>query len=288
MDWQTAHKDHAIERVALSFSFSEPVPTRPWQSILENVSKASAQAGFDSAPLPEEMALAPGAPQIFQIQIGVRGAAGIPTAGPGGKLFTRTTGENASEQLAVNRSQINYATTRYDGWDAFREHSISTMKDCMGEALPLVPLRSVRLEYWDRFVYHGAVGANYAEIFRDGSRHVPRFPFGTEELWHTHIGYFTRASYALRRLINVNLDMLDLAQPEIAAASDAAEMVMRRSAGIYSMAEDQFESEKSPRDIAEAMRAIEEMHSELKAVFSDLVTDSVGAKIGLHKSGKSK
>ena len=90
---------------------------------------------------------------------------------------------------------------------------------------------------------------------------------------------FTSAEKTERRLINVNLDMLDVAQPPVDGKSPEPEI--RRSAGIYTMAEDFINDAHPVIDSSDALSRLSQAHDCLKQVFSDIVTPEIAKKISL-------
>jgi uncharacterized protein (TIGR04255 family) len=276
MPWQTAHKDHAIERVAMTFVFSEPVPTKPWVSISSALAKISLADGFLAAHLDKAIPAVPNGARVFGFAFGPGGVtlgSGEPT-----QFYTKQADDGLFEQLSVSRSEIAYIATRYSGWSDFRDRAIQFLGDALGEALTFVGLQIIKLEYWDRFVFEGPL-VDYKSLFKADSRHVPAVAFETSELWHSHTGYFMPATSAGRQLVNVNLDMLDLAagHPTVSGPLDEA----KRSAGVYTMIQDFVGDPGSIDTLDAALPRLTAMHDDLKMICADLVTTEMGVRIGL-------
>ncbi len=110
---------------------------------------------------------------------------------------------------------------------------------------------------------------------------MPGFPFGTDQLWHSHVGYFVPLAPSARRLVNVNVDVLDLAE---SAAPDQPlqPAIQRRSVGFYSMAQDSGPTSASPVDHHGTISTLEDLHTSLKAIFSDVITLEAADRISLN------
>jgi hypothetical protein len=120
MPWQTAHADHAIERVSLSFVLSEPVSSKPWQLMLNEATPSLVARGFSAVEEVEIGLHTPGAAQpLAQFMIGPGGVIAGPGAGvgPTGRSFQLADAGQLREQLGLHRNRVTYITTLYNGWD---------------------------------------------------------------------------------------------------------------------------------------------------------------------------
>jgi hypothetical protein len=121
---------------------------------------------------------------------------------------------------------------------------------------------------------------NYKELLRPDSQYLPSFAFSTKENWHSHVGYFVPVQQSSKRLVNINVDMIDLTETSSSGSINVP--VQRRSAGIYSMAQDRVDPTVSPADFAGMTSILQELHTILKKVFSELITDEAQQRISLN------
>lgn len=285
MRWELAHPNHAIERVSVSFHFSEGIPTKPWQSILNSAALELPKKGFNDSSDDVEINLAQiVAPNIRaqNPELAAAGPANIPgqsiQSRVAGRTFRVLSGSDVLEEVTLHRQRLLYASTRYDGWARFKDRLLAVVNPFLGAALPIVNLNVLKLEYWDRFVFDGSLeDVDYRDLLRPTSRHLPSFPFDTRELWHSHVGYFTPAAETNRILVNVNVDVLDLKEAEAAPTAS-----QRRSVGIYSMAQETLGQAVSPSDAAGALPNLDFMHHILKQALADVITDEAAERIALN------
>jgi len=284
MSWRLAHELHAIERVSLTLIFAEPVPQRLWIDILREATNSLPSLGLDN--ISEAVALV--SIGIAQPNLGV--PAGIPLDGMASgegdasqpsrsRIFRSRAAPAAYEEVNLRREAFVYQTGLYSRWGGFKERAFSLVGPSFDLALAQVDVRQVKLEYWDRFVFDGSLDeVTYAGLLRADSPYLPRFQNETTSLWHTHIGQFVPPGSSARRLINLNVDALDLrdlvTRPE-------AKMADRRSVGIYTLAQDDLHADGAPRDSRGITATIDEMHGALKEVFRQAVTDEIAERISL-------
>jgi uncharacterized protein (TIGR04255 family) len=285
MNWQLAHQDHAIERVSISFQFTEPLPSKLWQSMLSAAETGFQDLGFAGMPGEPGFVLPPpgiqGQPGFEIVIQGGNAVFGLPLGGQGGRTFRVTAGNEVTEEVSLTRARFAYTATIYEGWTRFRNRSQSLLGRYLDEALSMVGMNLIKMEYWDRFVFDGPPErADYEAILRSDSRHVPHFYSSTNELWHSHVGYFADPGSSQRRLVNVNVDVLDLLQR--VEADTQAPNAPRRSVGIYSMVQDTLGAESAPAGGHACVSTLEEMHTILKGVLLDVINDEVAQRISLN------
>lgn len=291
MSWQLAHQDHAIERVSISFQFTEPLPSKLWQAMLASAETDLRESGF--VGVPNEPGLMPPlgvqGPPAFEIIIqGGNAVVGLPhgpQATPAGRAFRVTNGSEITEEVSLSRVQFTYTATVYDRWTRFRGRAEALLGRYIDQALSLVDIGLIKMEYWDRFVFDGPPDSvDYSTLLRANSKHVPCFYISTKELWHSHVGYFMNASSAQRRLLHINVDVLDLLQR---VASDVGEPASpRRSVGVYSMVQDTFGAADTTLGDRAYLSTLDEMHTILKSALLDVITDQVAERISLNAGAR--
>lgn len=293
MPWLPAHQAHAIERVSVTFQFAEPVPSKAWQALLNRASVDLPVQGFNVSldEMEFNFAQAPnlvGVPQMNAFVIGPDGLVvpqGQPQTGVGGKTFRRVSGDSVQEEVSLLRTRFIYATTLYDRWAGCKKRIANVLGLYLSTALNSVDTSLIKLEYWDRFVSEES-GSNavFAQLFRQNSKHVPEFVFDMGELWHNHVGYFVQTHAAAKRLINVNLDAIDLEERD---AVNPSIRFQRRSVGIYTMVQDTVRQDASPSDIDATIVALDGMHAILKDVLADVISEEAARLISLDAKAQS-
>lgn len=288
MRWLPAHKTHAIERVALTFQFAEQLPAKPWQAMLNSASVELPKQGFNSTvdeldfTLPGVGVAGPGG--ALQFHIGGGGAvnpAAVQQTTGGRQFQAVTTGGQIREEVHLSRSRFMHSSLIYDGWASHRARALALLEPHLIRALPLANVQIVKLEYWDRFVFDGpAAEAAYGELLKTGSAFVPRFALETTQLWHAHTGRFVPAEGPVRRLLNVNFDVIDTidAAP---GEQPPGPGLPRRSVGIYTMAQDVLPDSASPATPDAAASTLEGLHTILKDTFADVITPEAADRISL-------
>lgn len=289
MPWRPAHETHAIERVSITVQFAEGVPPRLWASIIASTTLEVQALGFN-VTVDEAFVGAPNGsgmiPQVFFPQMAVNsvGQNVMQTQTlqtPDGRTFQLVENGDVVEQVSVRKTQFNYIAFKYVSWIALKQRMESLLSKALTHILETNFLHLLKVEYWDKFVFEGdpSIGL-YAELLRDGSRHMPIFPTSVQELWHCHVGYFASSAVAHQRLINANVDMLDLAEPP---SPDAAPIPSKpqRAAGIYTMVQDVFDQTAAFDGWLPTALALDEMHEVTNSVFADIVNDSMTVRVGL-------
>ena len=283
--WSPAHERHAIERVSVTIRFSEPVPMKFWSSLTNDVAAPMSSKGLDTSADEFEANFTPalmqgGFPQSFSV-----GPNGVHIGGQNhslqvaGKLFRKVNGSEVREEVQFHRNRFVYATSIYDGWDAFIERMLDLGQSYTQSALLVTSLGSVQLEYWDRFTYRGPKEeADFSSLLRNDSRFIPSYQTEVRDLWHSHMGFFVETQNDARRLVNFNVDVIDA--EEEAIAGDGPEEL--RSVGLYSMARDTYEDGGSPETFGEALSTLNQMHSILKNVLTDAITSETARRISLN------
>lgn len=282
MEWVPAHRAHAIERVNVLLQFSDALPAKQMNAILADGSLKFPELGFNSQNEESEfnIQLGPGGPAISFGQAGLAIGAGQQIQQSLGRVFRRIDGNEVREELAVNRTRVLYSSTRYESWSAYLARMRRLLDELLNKALVGTSIQLLKLEYWDRFTFEGKPeDADFTELFRKESVHIPHFPFESSQLWHAHVGYYAPESPEAKRLINLNVDVLDL------VASGPNNMVaagqMKRSAGIYSMAQDTREPTFLIDDVDTVAAVLAQQHSDLISILYDILTPAAKDRISL-------
>ena len=292
MPWNPAHESHAIERVSITLQFAEPIGLRPWQTILNNATLKIPTLGSNvtvdevGITLPQQMMGHPGSPSTpmpLLFNGNPFGPATQPPQAPTGRTFQWLSDQKVIEQASVRRAQFFYMTPNYQSWSALLERMESIFSGITNEVLKLNILSIAKIEYWDKFLFTGKPHSTMYEGFLEPvAKHLPKFCLATGELWHSHIGYIVERDRASKRLVNLNVDMVDLVGEAVSNISkEPTAPPPVRAAAIYTMVQDTFSQAETPSVWSDVSRLLSELHDLDKGVLSDILTSVMARRIGL-------
>jgi uncharacterized protein (TIGR04255 family) len=211
---------------------------------------------------------------------GAAGAEQIVEQFDSGRHFQRLSGSELQEEIILNRDSFVYITPLYTRWNAFRTRVMELLKPSLDLALELVPLQFTKLEYWDRFVFKGPIkDVDYRDLLKPNSKFVPGLPIDMKELWHSHVGFFAPPGDSQRRLVHLNVDVIDIADAR--TSNDAQKPEQRRSVGIYSMAQDTLDLANGAPNPDAVSAKIHVMHNVLKDVLREVITKQAAEQVNL-------
>ncbi len=286
MPWQPAHEAHSIERVALSFMLMDALPARGWQKVLEVAGGRLPALGYHAAPDQPELQSIPapvGGPAIH-IRLAPAGLAVGSAAGgglPGSRSFQKVVEGQAEAEIVVSRSSVVVTTTAYDRWAQFRDGFLNAIGDTLTITQEMSSVSAVKLEVWDRFVFSGAPEeANFGELLRCDANFVPQFAARAQSLWHSHVGYFDKPGRSAQRLVNLNLDAVDIPDTPPPEAVEGV-VASRRSLGIYTMVRDTPHRDGDVEPVGDVSGLLDEMHCVLNALLVSVISDEAARRISL-------
>lgn len=277
MRWTPAHEAHAIERVSMTVSFNEQAASKTWPSLIATLSSKLHELGFSS------QIAATGVPPGF-LGIGqplaqiVVGPAGVTQSFGEGRTFQIVEGNTLREDIQFFRDRVLYSATRYVGWSGF----FSRYRELLGSEVDLLLTSMspaiVQLEYWDRFNFQGPQNeVAYEELFAPNSRYLPHFARDARDLMHSHVGFFADSPEGHKRLININVDSVDLMQ-----MTENGQPEPKRSVGVYTLAQDRITSDRGREfDAAGLTSTFDQQHTILKDVIGDVINSAMADRISL-------
>lgn len=274
--FEPVHDAHAIEQLTAVIQFATHLPN---DALL---AAANAMAEFkDALPATSEM-------RGVEFQLGQFGMVpigqhqgGIPDG-----FLRRKVDERAVvlKELRIDRQTLAFQTQVYTRWDAVWAEA----QTYFARLLPMlggVGIASFGLHYIDKFRWTGdPATCSATPLFKVGSPYLtPRSP-AIQDLWHCYSGRFERVAENVKRHEAVNIDVLDEPRP-----GDVIPPTMQRIVRILTSLTDRFnEAGYVPRALtaAEAVPVAQEcfpaLHDELKKVFSEIISDEYGARVGLN------
>ena len=267
MTWILAHENHAIERVSVTFVLSGDVSSKPWNEISKAMTTKLNLDGFVATGVPG------GPPLGFQ-------SGTIVFGNPGDSRFMRSEGGQVLEEIAISPRYFTYTTHRYHRWAGFRLRALTLAAPFLNKSLEIENLLVVKMEYWDRVMWSGHIDAvNYSSLLNLESSLIPSYIFDLKGLFHLHSGYFCTADRVARRLINFNLDSLDIATPAQVDQPGEAPKSMR-SVAIYTMLQDNLSPGHSSE--VDSIFGLDSIHDTLKKLLSRIISPEIAEKIALN------
>jgi uncharacterized protein (TIGR04255 family) len=274
--WTMLHDKSAIEAMALTVRFGEPLGSVVGRRVLGELETASTKEGME-----EKQALQ-GLQMVFDPMGG-----GLRAGAPTGMVFRRVSlekqgGESIpvlSAQTAFQNEFLQYHTYRYQGWDAEKPTIMRLFSVPLQRAADAVPFTGIRLEYLNRFIFDGDRQDVVASKLLKSHAMLAEHIFSAPDMWHSHSGKFDQLTDQGRRLVQVNADLLELAAPHPKAG--------RRSLVLMIATEQQFHPpgrEVPPGVIVPELEAtLEQLHNEISALFLGVLNAEFARKSGLQK-----
>jgi uncharacterized protein (TIGR04255 family) len=262
---QDAHFDpifpaHAIERCAATVVFEDVIPPQIADQAVELASAkldaklnkantAGVQLSFDAAT--GKLSVVPGGPTEYQ-----RGADG--------------------PRLTVMPNIIVWQTDKYVRWDPFFGEFNQVVGSVLRSLLSMSKVSAIKLEYWDRFIWTGSM--EKMDPWALLKKNLPLVALGAARAgasWHSHCGWFEPQTKGIRRLVNVNVDVLEI---KLQGAQKPSPTV-----GIYTMCQDDFGMPPSGNfaDVDAISMKLVELHVALKRLLSDIICDEMQKRISL-------
>lgn len=255
---------HAIERCAWSLSFAQQLPEKLYLRSTIEARELLAAHGISSIPV-----------QSVNFDT-ITGAVSIGAAyGP--QEFGTPDG---SLVLSLMPDGIVWQTTRYTRWDAFWEQVNEIVLQIARPFTEALPVSSVKLEYWDRFIWSGSWSDMRLEELLTKSDRIAWGAVRPSAPWHSHCGWFEENGHDPRRLVNTNLNALDFRAN--------ASSLPKPSVGIYTMVQDFFIFPPFIHHDADEQAVLsqtQKAHEYLKSLLADLIVPEVQKRISLNTRG---
>ncbi len=254
---------HAIERCGAAVTFSESLPAKAFQKVLDQV-----QGRFRSAGL-EWIAGAPAVGAVgFQVNIATGQALPL-TPGVGPAVFA--TADRAT-QFVIAPNSLTARTTSYVRWSPFAGQIEELMLPLVGLYSDVVSVGNVQLDYVDRFLWTGDwSNFDWRSLLRSDGQFLAARAAEGHRYWHSHSGWFDEGAEG-RRLVNVNVDLADFQRSEAFVPSVSILTLMRDDAPPGVSRYD---------DAASIQACLEQLHNELKSLLGQIITEPMAERINL-------
>lgn len=265
MNWKPAAGLHAIERVRIILTFSQPFSSKMVKSTGSEFDEIRSGLGFEAKAIIQA--------QTFVIQQGAPGLSPEPSIASGqisGWRFQRLdVNGRVLEFFELNGPHLVYESIEYGRWPNFHKRFSDVTNAVFGQLIRAGDLVGLALEYFDRFVFDVPDGiAKPSEIMPALSSILPKVAMEQGELWHLHRGWFEPGDFG-KLLINQNFDAQDVEGPE----------GQRPSIQIYTKAEGRQPFWRL--DDTGLDHHLQLMHDRTKSVFGDKLTHEMLTAVGM-------
>jgi uncharacterized protein (TIGR04255 family) len=265
MDWEPAHADHSIDQVIVMSTIEPALDPDTFDEMVVAVRRLANAHGFTDRSDQQEPILAPPvAPgQSFIISLGNE----VPTRRR--VIYRQIAAGAVVGELSIGATSVSVSTSAYRRWANFSGTFIELFNSLEASAQILSKIKSVRLQYLDRFRSIPGGGDHFEVLSRNS-------PFIVDSLrsagaaFHVHSGWFDLSEPDVRKLTNVNIDVGDLSGP---VPPD-----MRRQITILCMGQD----EALTGVLSDPIERIQSLHLYLKTLFGNVISPEAAARVALN------
>ena len=248
---------HAIERCAVTITFNEALPEKLFQLTLTQHEQGIIKSGLLKKTTPNVG---------FVIDV----ATGNVTRGDEAMAPRTFSTLDDSTQLTLFPNAIVFVTTAYLRWKQFLDHFLAVATDALNSFSNNLTAKTVKVEVWDRFLWDGAwEDLRYELLFKKECPYIVPFALKSPKEWHSHTGWFESVVNQGRRLVNINVDVI-----EVVSNRDGQK---HPSVGIYTFMQDELGGD-APFNVDDRLCGL---HVALKKLFGELVTDEIKNRVGL-------
>lgn len=260
------HAAHAIEQVMLVLQFDRPLDDVFFQRVRDTAKQFKKK-------LPAESDIQG---VTFVIGPEVREKA----ATSHGFSLRRMEPDGAvGHELRIERSSLAFITTLYTRWDAVWSQAAEYFDALAPIYVEQVGLAGAGVNYVDKFVWSGELSeCRPAILLRENSKYICPYVYSTEDFWHSHTGAFIRVDSNTKRLLNVNIDYL-----EVQKQDETSRIVVFTTVLTDQLNQLGYESYSvTPESIVEVVNArMKSLHIFSKEIFGSLINDTMSRRIAL-------
>jgi uncharacterized protein (TIGR04255 family) len=272
MNWEPAHADHSIDNVVILASFEQPLDPDTFDEMVVAVRKSAISHGFTQRSDQQEPL------QIAAPPVNVLGAGQNVMISIGGlddsvrrRVVYREVAEGAViGEFSVGAQSVSLTTARYRRWANFSETFIDLFQNLDNTAQILSKIRSIRLQYVDRFRSIPGGGDHFEVLSTSSPYIVEALKHSSETAFHVHSGWFEMTDPGVRKLTNVNVDVTDLSGPP---PPD-----MKRQLSIMCMGQDEALS----GILSDPIERAQSLHLYLKNLFENIITPEAATRVALN------
>lgn len=266
--FEPLHQGHAIEQVVFAIQFDAALGDELILQ-LEN-------AGSDFGQEFPRRAVMQGMEMAFGPATGV-----TPTARAlNGMVWQRFREDgNAEAEFRCERTQATFRTLSYTRWEQVWQRARRLLAAVLPVYTRSARPNAVSLSYVDKFIWKGPLDAfDRDALIRRDSPYVAPHVYEVNDQWHCHTGSFTRPTPRTKRLLNVNVDILNEG-----SGGEARRVVAIATVLTDFLNQPGYEETLITPD--NAMRVcdthMKELHMFAKHVLGKIVTDAAARRIQL-------
>lgn len=266
MSWKPIQHHHAIERVRISAKIGSDLPVKFLRKLAADGEDHRLSLGFTSKNLREG----------HQILVGPMGAGvGNNQSQLFGWDWQKLSPANSPiETFVVENNFFVYETIEYSRWSNFIERYEKVALPSINAINSVADIKSVSLEYVDRFVFYGDRKMAKPSLFLNGiDDQLHEEAKSGAELWHLHRGWYEHIN-GEKILVNQNVDAQD---------GNISDGKLARSIQVFNKTELMINQEIF--DYKLIKNHLESMHSRSKEVFGSILSDEMRETIGLESEG---
>jgi uncharacterized protein (TIGR04255 family) len=264
LEFQPIFPAHAIERCTATLVFDQALPAKLFERVRAAEDKRLLGLGLVRGPQPIGFS--------FDLQTGR-----VVTVEGDAKPIPYTT-QDQSITVTIMNNQVSLVTVRYVRWQQFRSALSKYLVPTISIFLDTISIGAIQLDYSDRFFWTG----NWQDfdvsglLKRESELFAHRAGQGREQ-WHSHAGWLQDVEPGIKRLINVNIDVVNAQLP--------SSLGVRPSVGIWTSVRDAsgISGGQNSSWIPEEgiLDMLDRQHVDLKEIFRGLVVTEISKKIGL-------
>lgn len=262
MGWKPIHEAHAIDRVRILVQFNSPLTDKILTKAAAPATSKFQELGF------EQLLRAESTIQGFMIS--VQPGPIVPEIAQNGWVLKRSSAGLLTEEAGFRDGVFGYMSTEYGRWENLATRFWDVFESPLSIALDSVDISSIKLEYWDRFVFDGQpASANLRDLLVTVDPVIPESAVSGASLWHSHSGWFENHNENLV-LVNRNIDVID--EPSAEGP--------RRHCNIFTLVE--LRATKAIDNVQNCKTTLEHLHRRSLALFGSSLAEAQRNNIGLN------
>ncbi len=262
MSWKPLHEAHAIDRVRILVQFNSPLTDKTLTKAASPATSKFRELGF------EEIQRA--SSTIQNLMIPNQGAPMPPESTENGWVLKRSAAGVVEEEAGFRDGVFGYLSTEYGRWENLSKRFWDIFENSLTISLESIDIASVKLEYWDRFVFDGeATNADLNDLLLAFDPVIPRDVISGAALMHSHAGWF-EDHVGSPVLVNRNIDVIE---------EHNAEQKLR-ICNIFTLVE--FRPNPLIDSVQTCKDVLEHLHRRSLALFGSSVSEVQREKIGLN------
>jgi uncharacterized protein (TIGR04255 family) len=262
MGWKPIHEAHAIDRVRILVQFNSPLTDKILTKAAAPATSKFQELGFEQLHRAESM--------IQGFMISVQPGPIVPEIAQNGWVLKRSSAGVLTEEAGFRDGVFGYMSTEYGRWENLATRFWDVFEPSLSIALDSVDISSIKLEYWDRFVFDGKpASANLRDLLVTVDPVIPESAVSGAALWHSHSGWFKDYNENVV-LVNRNVDVID--EPSAEGP--------RRHCNIFTLVE--LRVANAIDSVQTCKTTLEHLHRRSLALFGSSLAETQRSNIGLN------